>query len=228
MSTIAWSSLRKAAESIDKIADTTVAQKVDLYLDATLETISDRLSVAPVKTLSEGSRLAKDVLDALSRSSDVDRLSTNYIAGRLAAASDVLGYAARQTADEALLPIARMQPYARILAALYERPMRNSDLVTLLHKDKGQISRNLTELRKHEAVTSHKNGRELYNALTPVGRLIVEAGIQEAHKAPLENASVHSFAAELPVKSPDSYSIRDRAPRKALTGSQIPMLHVSR
>lgn len=219
-----WINLRKAFDLANEIGEQKVAEKVDLHLNAAMETISEKLSVAPADVLSEGSRLAKSVLDNLSRANEVDRLSINYLAGRLAAASDVLGYAARQTADEDLLKVARMQPYATILSTLYQKPLRNTDLVKALGKDKAHVSRALDILRSKDAVVSHREGRELYNALTPVGRAVVDAGIQDARRAPLASSSVHCLAAEAPVPE---FDLRSREAPLDLPSGVIPTLRAS-
>jgi len=187
-----WSGLTKTAELITADGSTAL-KKVDGIIASVMEAIADALPTASASVLREGSRAAKSALETLNQKTDVDENSPSFVAGRLAAAVDVLGYAAHQTADTAILELARMQPYARILAALAKGAMRNVDLAKQIAKDEQRTSKWLTELREHGAVTSHKRGREMFNALTPVGRLVVEQGWQDARRAPLEDSEVYKL-----------------------------------
>lgn len=172
-----------------------VAGKVDGLLSASLETVADVLPTATVQTLREGGSAAGRALRSLAPGFDVEQTQA-FAAGRLSAIVDVLGYAVRQTGDEAILEKAARQPYATLLAKLYERPMRNADLCQALGRDKARVSRLLSELRDVDAVTSHKQGRDVFNALTPIGRLVVEKGVEEIAKVPLSHSRVHDLAAE--------------------------------
>ncbi|WP_207462684.1 helix-turn-helix domain-containing protein, partial [Azospirillum sp. SYSU D00513] len=120
---------------------------------------------------------------------------SRFQSNRLSAAVDVLGYASYQTADDAILKLAKTQPFGRVLSALAEKAMRNVDLAADLEKDEAQVSKWLTILREQGAVTSHKRGREVFNALTPVGRLVVEQGLQNESRALLKDGNVVSLDA---------------------------------
>lgn len=194
MSSLRWDGLSKIQEILASY-DPEQANKVDMILASVMETVADILPTASAPVLREGVKAAKAALETLDRTLQVDESSPSYVAGRLAAVLDVLGYAAYQTADEAVVDMARKQPYALILAALATGAMRNVDLAAALQKDEPRVSKWLAALREHGAVTSHKRGRELFNALTPVGRLLVEQGWQDERRAPLEASQVHSLEA---------------------------------
>ena len=114
----------------------------------------------------------------------------------MSAAVDVLGFASHQTADDAaVFALAHKHPYAAVLALLHQGALRNVDLAVRMGKDEAQISKWLTALRNVEAVTSHRRGRETFNALTPVGRMVVERGIEDANRAPIQETKLASFDA---------------------------------
>ena len=181
-----------------------------------METVADTLSTATSKVLREGAMLAKSALGTLDRAAEVQECSASYLAGRIAAIADVLGYASYQTSDETVIALVRRQPYSSIVAALNEQAMRNLDLANHLGKDEAQISRSLKDLREEGAVTSHKRGREVYNSLTPVGRLVVEQGLIDAARRPIGESTLYDLnARRAPVaqrKAPP--------PRPSITGGR--------
>lgn len=190
-----WDSFKIIAEMAEKSTNPAVAEKVDSILSATMESIADTLPTATCEMLRAGAAAARDALEAYERLDGVDELSPSFAAGRLASAVDVLGYASYQTADDAILELARTQPYGSVLAALVDSPMRSVDLAAKLGKDEARTSKWLATLRENGAVMSHKHGRELVSALTPVGRLVVGAGWQDERRAPLQTSNVISMSA---------------------------------
>jgi DNA-binding transcriptional ArsR family regulator len=190
-----WIGLESVKELAEKLDQPAIAEKVDAILAGVMETVADVLPAAPVGQLREGAMSAKAALERVERAGGVNETSSSYIAGRLAAAADVLGYASFQTADDAAVEIAREQPYAGILAILAEGALRNVDLATKLRKDEPRVSKWLAALRGAGAVTSHKRGRETFNALTPVGRLVVEKGHVDANRRPIDSANVFTMGA---------------------------------
>lgn len=195
MPTGRWDYFKEVSELSGKSSDPLVAEKVDSILSSTMEAIADILPTATSEVLRDGAVAARDALEAYERIDGVDELSPSFAAGRLASAVDVLGYASYQTADEAILELARRQPYGSILAALMDGPMRSVDLAAKLDKDEARTSKWLSTLRENGAVMSHKHGRELVSALTPVGRLVVEAGWQDERRAPLQTSNLISITA---------------------------------
>ncbi|HEX7857798.1 MAG TPA: winged helix-turn-helix domain-containing protein [Sphingobium sp.] len=195
MTTGPWESFRNIKEMADQSNDLAIAQKVDLILSSAMEAIADMLPTATADELRAGAAAARDALEAYDRVEGVDELSPSFVAGRLASAVDVLGYASYQTADEAILGLARTQPFGDILTALMDSPMRSVDLARKLGKDEARTSKWLATLRENGAVISHKHGRELVSALTPVGRLVVEAGWQDERRTPLSQSNVFDLSA---------------------------------
>lgn len=195
MSNILWDNLRNVNRLIAEGELGKSAAKVDGLLNAVSEAVADALPSATAGLLHEGAGAAVGALNALRSKENIDRLSSDFIAGRLAATADVLGFAAASTADETAIARARQQPYARILQALHDAPLRNTDLTRDLGIHKSQVSRYLTELREMEMVTSHQQGREVFNGLTPAGRLVVEEGISVRQRAPLVQSNLHDIKA---------------------------------
>ncbi len=195
MPTGQWDSFKNIKEMAGESSNPAVAEKVDSILSAAMEAIADTLPTATSEVLRVGAAAARDALEAYERLYSIDELSPSFAAGRLASAVDVLGYASYQTADGAILELARTQPYGSVLTALMEGPLRSVDLAVKLGKDEPRTSKWLATLRANGAVTSHKHGRELVSALTPVGRLVVEAGWQDERRAPLWASNVISLGA---------------------------------
>jgi len=190
-----WNGFSTIKEMVTGLPNPVLMEKVDSIVAAVMEAIADALPTASAPLLREGAMAARDALETLERVAEVDDGSPSYTAGRLAAAVDVLGYASFQTADDAILERARMQPFGRILQVLAEQPLRNVDLAARLGKDEARTSKWLTELRELGAVTSHKQGREVFSALTPIGRLVVEQGWQDERRAPLDASNVIDMGA---------------------------------
>jgi DNA-binding transcriptional ArsR family regulator len=200
-----WNSFVRIKEIAEASAIEMVDDKVDALLSAGIEVIADALPTGAVGLLREGASVAKAALDAHAARVTVDDRSPDYLAGRLAAAVDVLGYAAHQTEDEAILEVAKAAPYSLLMSELGKGPLRNVDLATLLGKDEGQISKWLTKLREHGAVVSHKQGRDTFNALSPVGRLVLDKGVEDLRRAPLAASNLASLDA-------NRYDLNSRAP----------------
>lgn len=195
MNHIVWDNLRFINKIIENGEFKSLASKVDGLLNSVSEAVADALPSATADLLHDGAGAAVGALNTLRSKEKIDRLSLDFVAGRLAATADVLGFAAASTADETAVAKARHQPYARILQALHEAPLRNTDLTRNLGVHKSQISRYLTELRDMEMVTSHQQGREVFNGLTPAGRLVVEEGISDRQRAPLAQSNLHDMKA---------------------------------
>lgn len=209
-----WDGLRKFKDLIQAAGVAGETEKLDAILDGAMETIADVLSHSSPSLLREGQTAAKDALNLLGLKAALDERSPDFLAGRVSAAVDVLGFAAHQTADDdAVLAVAHRQPYARLLALLHQGALRNVDLAGRMNKDEAQISKWLGALRTVGAVTSHRRGRETFNALTPVGRMVVEQGIEDRNRAPIEEAKVASL---------DAYSARYRLDERRAPTDAVP------
>jgi len=191
MTSIIWDSLREIRGIVASGDLEASASKVDGMLNAVMESVADTLPSATTQRLREGAEAAIAALNTVRSKKTIDRASIDFAAGRLAAVADILGYAAVATADEAAIERARQQPYARILQEMFEAPLRNIDLAVRLGVHKSQVSRYMSDLREMEMVTSHQSGREVFNALTPVARLVVEEGIERRSKVPIADSNVH-------------------------------------
>ncbi|WP_216333554.1 helix-turn-helix domain-containing protein [Rhizobium sp. X9] len=213
-----WNSFDIVKDLVAKDDFKTVAEKVDLALNASMEAVADVLPTAAAPVLRQGVEAAAGALSTLRSRIRADRLSPDYVAGRLAAALDIMGYAASATADEDAIKKAKQQPFARILDMLAAKSLRNTEIAAALGQDKGYISRLLDELRAMEMVTSHRHGRDLYNALTPVGRLVVDEGVETARRAPLAQSKIVNLGFSLDNR-PTPPDVRTaEVPRISATG----------
>lgn len=215
-----WDNFKAVKELAEKSGEPAVAEKVDRILSAAMESIADVLPTATPEILRTGVVAAREALEAYERLEGVDELSPSFAAGRLASAVDALGYCAMATADEGVLQLSRMQPYGRIMAMLADGPTRSVDLAKRLGSDEAQVSKWLASLRDGGAVLSHKHGRELVSALTPIGRLAVETGWQDERRAPLEASNVVSLAAS-------RYDLGSRAAPMDVEASEVPRISAS-
>lgn len=195
MSDTTWYSLDLAKEALQSVEDGIVAEKVDFAISAVMETIADVLPTATAPVLKKGVAAATEAMNLLHSKSRVNRKSVDFVAGRLASVIDVLAYSTSATADEAAVAKARQKPYSDILQWLSDGAQRNADLVVKSGWNKAYVSRLLDELREMELVTSHRSGREVFNALTPAGRMIVDEGIQDIRRIPIRDGNVHNFGA---------------------------------
>jgi CRP-like cAMP-binding protein len=148
-------------------------ERTDAQLSAALEALPGLLDTAAPSDLERGRQAASAALGALDP--EDAQPTQDFLAGRLSAIVDLLGYAATQTADPAAIAFARAAPFSDILVLLAENPLRNTDLAQHLDRDKAQVSKWLAALREAGLVHSHRRGRELYNQLTPLARLIAPA-----------------------------------------------------
>lgn len=167
-----WQTLTDISALAKQDSKAELGSQAGPLLAAAAETIADVLPTAKADILRQGFSEAGAALAAIKRIAPVDEKSPNFMAGQLAAIADILGYAASVTADEDEVNKATQPPYAEILTALATDALRNIDIVGRLGKDKAYVSRLLDDMRAMGVVTSHRRGREVYNTLTPVGRLL--------------------------------------------------------
>ena len=188
--------------------------KVDSMVSAAMERVADALTSMSQASLQEGANAARAAFERLDGVHPMDPTSVAFIGGRLASAADVLGFAASRAAQEGAASMARRAPYAQALSALAERPLRNVDLGARLVKSEAQICRILKELRDLELVVPQRRGREVFNVLTPIGRLAVE----DASRGHLRETLDRGIAVE--VAAPGTV-LADMAPRVPIEGTQL-------
>lgn len=219
MSSTPWSPLDKITDLLAHEPWEIVAPKVDAYLAAGIEAIADVLPTATATTLHEGVGHARTAFETVLAKTAADEGSPDFAAGRLAAALDILAYAGHRSADEGILDLAARRPYAPVLEALAAKPLRNVDLAAQFGWNKGYISKILKELEERDAVTSHRRGRERYNGLTPVGRLVVAKGVEDRARAPLAHSNVHDLDAVRTL-----YSLASREGPADVTATELTRL----
>jgi hypothetical protein len=172
MTTAYWGTLIDISLVAKQDNGAELGSKAGPLLAATAETLADILPTAKADILMQGFSEATAAMAAIKRIAPVDEKSADFIAGQLAVIADILGYAASATADEDQVRKATQPPYIEILSALSNDALRTVDLAALLGTEKSCVSSLLYEMRTMGVIASHQRGREVYNTLTPIGRLI--------------------------------------------------------
>jgi DNA-binding transcriptional ArsR family regulator len=179
-----WTIIDEIAAVLRSGGVETADRKVDGLLAALTETIADALPTSSQAVLREGARAARRALDA---AADVDLASASFAAGQLAAVADVLGFAAGRAADDEALALAQRGPQAALLSELAGGARSNAQLREALgNKTEEYVCRLLRELRDAGLVATQRRGREAFNALTPVGRLLTERRPQEVRESQIQ------------------------------------------
>lgn len=166
-----WKIIDETADLLASSDDGTIDRKVDGLLAALSETIADTLPTANQAVLRDGAKAAKRALESLA---GVEHRSTSFAAGQLAAAADVLGFAAGQAADDEAVALAARPSYAALLRALTSVALSNTELSRAVGLSEEHVCRLLKELRQVNLITTERRGRKAFNVLTPVGRLLSE------------------------------------------------------
>lgn len=164
-----WAIFDEIAALIVSEGDKTLDRKVDGLLVALSETLADVLPTANQAVLRDGAEAARRALEVLA---GVEHRSTSFVAGQLAAAADVLGFAVGRAADEEAVALSGRPPYAVLLRALAGGALSNTELSRSVKRSEEHVCRLLKELRQADLVTTERRGRHAFNVLTPVGRLL--------------------------------------------------------
>jgi hypothetical protein len=149
-------------------------EKANDKLAAVAETIADILPTANVDILRSGLSATSGALARVKAMGGGDQ-STDFIAGRLSAIVDILGYAISVTAADDVIAMAKQQKYEDIIRLLAGAPLRDVDLAEKLGRHVGDVSAVLDELHAAGVVGTHLYGAERYTKLTLVGMLLSEA-----------------------------------------------------
>lgn len=146
----------------------------DPLLAAVAEVIADVLPTASASTLRAGASEAAAALAAVGRLGPVDGGSLDFVAGRLSAIIDILGFAATSTLDDDNTHKAMQPPYSGILRTLSGGARRCADLALLMDKDQDDMSSLLDEMLVMQVITNHPRGVDVYFELTPAGALVTQ------------------------------------------------------
>ncbi|MCV9964276.1 hypothetical protein OIU34_20530 [Pararhizobium sp. BT-229] len=148
--------------------------KADPLLAAVAEIIADVLPTASASTLRAGASEAAAALAAVKRLGPVDDGSPDFVAGRLSAIIDILGFAAMSTLDDDNAQKAMQPPYSGILKALSGGARHCADLASSMGKGRDDMLRLLDDMRAMQVVTDHRRGVETFFELTPAGSLLAK------------------------------------------------------
>lgn len=188
-----WTSLRHVADSYTEDGIKPTMDRAALFLDAATETVAEVIFNASAEELRAGALAAKLAHDRIVHGEQVTKASPDYQAGRAATLTDMLAYVASRTASATLESLARRNPFATMLAVLSEGPLSNKALAERVNLSVEQTCRNLRRLREVGAVSPQPRGREVFNRLTPSGRLMVQVGVQAERRAPSSRRRCQSF-----------------------------------
>lgn len=153
------------------------AERIGRMLNAAMEAVSDVLPNSDGRVLSEGTTAAAHALARMQSNSKepIDRQSADFLAGRLAAIIDILGFAAARTVHASDVEAAMQDPYAGIITALGEHgPQTIEDIADARNITAIIIRDHLGELTRMGMTTQMKYGQEIRHALTPAGVLVAE------------------------------------------------------
>lgn len=182
-----WTIFDEIAALLASSGDKKIDRKVDGMLAALSETIADALPTANQAVLRDGAKAAKRALETLA---GVEQRSTSFAAGQLAAAADVLGFAAGRAADDETVLLAKRPSYAALLRALAGVSLTNTELSRAVGRTEEHVCRLLRELRQADLITTERRGRNAFNVLTPVGRLLLEDREPVGLRMPILSAQV--------------------------------------
>ncbi|MCS4088584.1 hypothetical protein [Rhizobium sp. BK176] len=166
-----WTVLVDLAAEADALSSEKEIDHANASLAAVAETISDILPTANVGVLREGLSVATAALSRVKAMGANDQ-SPDFIAGRLSAIVDILGYAAAATADDVVVETAKQEKHKAVLRLLASASFRDVDLAEKLGEDIEAVSASLNELHSIGLVTTHRHGTERYHNLTPVGKIL--------------------------------------------------------
>lgn len=211
-----WAIIDDIAAHLDAAKGGKVDATVDAMLSALSETIADALPTANQTVLREGALALRRALDV---TRGVDEEAAAFAAGQLAAAADLLGFAAGRAASDEAIALAARPTHFKLLAALTEDARSNSYLQNALGGvTDAYVCRLLRELRAAGLVTTQRRGREAFNTLTPAGRLIASQALAQAPQirlpAILDMAQFNYVLNAIPAANDDF-------------GSEIPRLQVA-
>lgn len=152
-------------------------ERIGRMLDAAMETVADILPGSDGRVLSEGTTAAAHALARIQSNSKepINRQSADFLAGRLAAIIDILGFASARTVYASDIETAMQEPYAGIITALGEHgPQSIEDLAATRDIHPVTMPDYLGELAKMGMTTQVAHGLKVCHVLTPAGILIAE------------------------------------------------------
>lgn len=166
-----WMVLRCLSELLPTDGATqTLDPKLDRHVTAAMDTVIDLIPQGRGTVLLEGARQAKELHDRLFRTHGTQPEQPAYLAGRLAALTDVLALAAQRCVVDPFTEVIRKDHFAGILRELLSHPLTNTELAARIGETSESVCRKLRDLRGVGAVLSHRDGRETVNSLSPAAR----------------------------------------------------------
>lgn len=172
------STIWKIFDAIGEAAETgNEPGRIGRMLNAAMETVSDVLPDADGWVLSEGTTAAAHALARIQSNSKepINEQSADFLAGRLAAIIDILGFAAARTVYASDVETAMQEPFAGIIASLGEHgPRTIEDLAAARDIRPVTMPEHLGELAKMGMTTQVRYGQTVRHVLTPAGVMVAE------------------------------------------------------
>lgn len=191
-----WRSLEQLGNDLTTADSDAIDPKWDRLVAASLSTAANVIADADLAAMKDGVNRTHRLAGILTRHHGADRTSASYLAGRLSAVADVLGYASEQCADADFVPTISAAKFSPLLRQLADGARTNAHLAKAIGQSEENVCRLLGELRKVGAVLSHRRGRQMYNDLSP------------AAKAWMKQASAMEEPMPTPVKKEVSEPVR--------------------
>lgn len=148
------------------------ADKVDRLLNATMEGVADTLPTMTAKEMRAELGQAARASALLHSGQLIDRLSPAFMAGRLAAVIDILGYAESATADETAVGVAGERTNAQVLGAIADGKLTPAEIARVTGREEPATRATLAELCCAQLVARFPRGATHEYKFTPLGRIV--------------------------------------------------------
>jgi hypothetical protein len=165
--------LRRVEELVSTPIDMGRADKAGRMLDATMETIALNAGNVTRGELVKGYETAVAALRRIGANHGIDRSSPAFLAGRLASAADIFGYAAEVTAGDELEALMDFPRNAAVIRALADGRETAPDIAAATGLEEGVVMAVLGELCCASAVSMFGAWIGRVYVLTPSGRLLL-------------------------------------------------------
>jgi DNA-binding transcriptional ArsR family regulator len=223
MASTAWPLLAKVRSKLTQAGDfpkeivPLLAARLEKAICATsqksLKGLADDLSalLADIVRLSP-----QDALKAAHGEQKVDpSLAAAFILGEVSFAQLLASQAANRRASDEFLTLFRDTTSRRYINALSESELRNIDLARRLDISVEHISRTLKQLREEGIADFRRDGRDVYNFLTPAAQAVLAA---EHRPMPgSANASIDKTQSHHDLQKSDYETVTSRKLQHALT-----------
>nr|WP_250808606.1 hypothetical protein [Neorhizobium tomejilense] len=163
---------RRILDLTAKPLDHANAERLSALLDAASEQAADIIPTATRQELERAAQDAAAAMNFLRRNHDIDRRSPEFLAGRLAALTDVYGYSAAVTADADIAAPLANPVYAAVFDAISRGFTSDDEIASEAGEEPAAIRPIIAELCCASLIVEFRHGRGRHYGLSSVGRLV--------------------------------------------------------